>query len=188
MHVVGNGLEIGYFDEPVGDASRLAAVVVRRGERLGMQTMPFFSKRGLMSMLAFWLSRYIPLLRRRNLQPPAFEPLPEGFNSASGEGSSRMLYSQSMRKVRFGDVDYPLGAEGLTTVILVDDRCVPRRITVRTMTAPTVARPRLDQSLEKNERIARISSAHTRMRAAWAEALLAEPLIREFSDGPSLGH
>lgn len=183
MHVVGNGLEIGFFDERAGDASRLAAVVVRRGEGLGMQTMPFFSKRGLTSMLAFWLSRYIPLLRRRNLQPPAFEPLPEGFNSASGEGSSRMLYSQSMRKVRFGDVDYPLGAEGLTTVILVDDRCVPRRITVRTMTAPTVARPRMDRSLEKSEMLARFMSANRLMGVAWNDALLADPVIREFTEG-----
>ena len=83
--LVGSGIEIGYFDEPVGDVSRLEAVVVRRAEGVGVQTIPVFSRRGLSSILAFWRSLFIPRLRNRNVEPPAFEPLPEGFNSAVGE-------------------------------------------------------------------------------------------------------
>ena len=183
----GSGVEIGYFDEPVGEVSRLAAVVVRRAAGVGMQTIPVFSRQGLTHMLAVWRSRIIPRLRNQKVEPSAFEPLPEGFDSASGEGSTRMLFSRSMRKVRFGDVDYPLAVEGLTTVILVDDRRVPRRIEVRSMTAPTVARPRLDRSLEKSEMIARITSGSRLAMAAWAEALLADPVIREFTHGTFVG-
>ena len=178
-----SGDEIGYFDESVGDVSRLAAVVVRLAAGVGTQAIPVFSRQGLTYMLAVWRSQIIPRLRNQKVEPPAFEPLPEGFDSAVGEGSTRMLFSRSMRKVRFADVDYPLAVEGLTTVILVDDRRVPRRIEERTMTAPTVPRPRLDRSLEKSEILARIMSGHRLAMAAWAEALLADPVIREFTHG-----
>ena len=187
MHLTGNGVEIGYFDEPVGDVSRLAAVVVRRGDDLKTETTSVFSRRGLTSMLGFWRSRFIPPPRIPEVELPALEPVPDGFRSAAGVGSTRMLFSRSMRKVRFGDVDYPLAVEGLTTVILVDDRRVPRRIEVRSMTAPTVARPRLDRSLEKSEMIARITSGSRLAMAAWAEALLADPVIREFTHGTFVG-
>ena len=179
----GSGVEIGYFDEPVGDALRLAAVVVRRGEGVGMQTIPVFSRRGLASILSFLRSLFRPRLRNPGVESPAFEPLPEGFDSSVGEVPTRMLFSRSMRKVRFDDVDYPLAADGLTTVVLVDDRCEPRRITVRMVTAPTVTRARMDPSLEKSEMRSRLLAAGRLRMATWAEALLVDPAIREFTHG-----
>ena len=182
----GSGVEIEYFDERVGDVSCLEAVVVRRAEGLGMQTIPVFSRRGLTSINVFWRSFFIPRLRNRNVEPPAFEPiepLPDGFNSAVGEGPTRVLFSRSMRKVRFGDVDYPLATEGLTTVILVDDRCVPRCVTMRTVPAPSATRVPMGRALAKSDMLARITSAHRLTMAAWAQALVADPVIREFTHG-----
>ena len=88
-----------------------------------------------------------------------------------------------MRMVRFGDLDYPLAADGLTTVVLVDDRYEHRRITVRTVTVPTVTRAHMDRSLEKSEMHSRYVAAHRLMATVWNEALLADPVIRDFTRG-----
>ena len=184
MHVVGAGYEMGYFDEPIGDRSRLVAVVIRRAPDACMQHVSLFSWRGITSALGFWGVRFVPEQRRRRFARTTFESMPDGYDSAAGQGENRMLYSRSMRKVRFGDTEYPLGAEDLTTVILVDDRVSPREIVVRTIPAPTVARVHYDHTLEKKENVERLTASHRAQMKAWCDAVGSDPDIRAFVDAP----
>ena len=188
MHItsMGQGSSAGWdmsaFDEHTDDdATVVSAVVIRRG-REGEKKV----RRGISVLSFLWsIAKWKLGVRPR---PPKvdFEPMPEGFNSATGRGPDRILYSEERRIVRIGDEDYTVPADAGTHVILVDDRGSHRVVSLEAIPRlPKQRRPRYDPSMDKTEITQVLGKFHRAQMAELTAALRANATIASFLDEPA---
>lgn len=185
MHTVGMGGPVGWdmssFDEHVDGGTVLAAVVIRRGGQTGRKV-----SRGIPILSYFWfIAKWKLGIRPR---PPKldFEPMPDGFNSATGQGKDRILYSEARRVVRIGDDDYPVPPGENTLVVLVDDRGPQRTVSLESIPRlPPKTRPRYNPSMDKKQFAQVMANWHRTEMALVSAALRANPAIADFMDAPA---
>jgi hypothetical protein len=104
--------------------------------------------------------------------------------SAGLHGEQETLFHVRRRVVRVLGREYPLPPDGRTLVLLIDEagngRAAPS-VTLRTMTAPMLARPSMDHRLEPTgERLPYDGFVEQKV---WAAALRSDPEVRVFMAG-----